>query len=729
MSSNAEQAFGQLHRRVQKWIVDQGWDTLRPIQQKAVEPVLAGNTDVLISASTASGKTEAAFLPVFSKLVDTESSGIGALYISPLKALINDQERRLTDLGEHTGIAVTPWHGDVKQSKKNALRQNPEGVVLITPESLEGYLLNNSSWSRGALKNLSYIVIDEFHAFIDSVRGVQLMSLLCRIEFLVQRTIPRIGLSATLGDMEAVANLLRGNRSVPTHIIKGESSSVKPSITYKGSIYPLEVNGSKKKADRDQETNTEIAADIYDNFLNKFNLVFANSRADTERLTSTLSDNCERVQIENQFFNHHGSLSKDHREHVENRLQQGKHPTTVVCTSTLELGIDIGEVDDVAQIDCPHSVASLRQRVGRSGRRNGEPSLRLYITENEIPDADNQIDRLRITTFQSIAIIDLLLEGEYEPPNAACLHLSTFVQQTLSVIGQYRSVRADQVFDLLVKKGPFGLITVEMFKSVLQALKDKDLITQMSNGAITIGAKGEDVIGHYSFYAAFQTPIEYTLECEGKVLGTLPILQPLSVDQSIIFGGKRWQVKEVLQDKNRVKLLPAGSGQAPRFSSGGPEVNDIVRQRMKKVYQYNDYPSFLDGTGQSTFKDGKQLFNALGLASTSVVSQQSTHILLPWMGDRVCNTLAAMLKTTGQEASHTGGGMVEVKNSSAQTLQSSLSDLANSTPTLDQLIKTVKRTAPEKFDEYLSDELAVKSFASRAFDIKTSINWINQDLL
>ena len=717
-----------LHRRVQKWIVDQGWDTLRPIQQKAVTPVLAGNTDVLISASTASGKTEAAFLPIFSKLVEDESPGIGALYISPLKALINDQERRLNTLGEHTGIAVTPWHGDVKQAKKSALRKNPEGVLLITPESLEGFLLNNSSWSQGALQNLSYVVIDEFHAFIDSVRGVQLMSLLCRIEFLIQRTIPRIGLSATLGDMDAVANLLRGNRSVSIHKIKNESKSVKPSITYKGYMYPLEVNGSKKKADKDKMVDAAIADDVYVNCLDKFNLVFANSRADTERLTSSLSDKCAGNNIETQFFNHHGNLSKDHREFVEERLQRGKLPTTAICTSTLELGIDIGEVDDVGQVDCPHSVASLRQRVGRSGRRNGQPSLRLYITENEIPNADNEIDRLRIDTFQSVAIIDLLLEGEYEPPNPGCLHLSTFVQQTLSVIGQYGSVRMSQVYDLLVKRGPFGLITQDMYKSFLQALKDNGLITQMSDGSITVGAKGEEVIGHYSFYAAFQTPIEYTLECEGKVLGTLPILQPLSVDQTIIFGGRRWQVKEVIQEKNRVKLLPAGSGTAPRFSSGGPEVNDIVRRRMKEVYQYKEVPQFLDSVGRSMFQDGQQLFQAFNLSNRSIVAQQSGSILFPWMGDRVCNTLAAMLKTKGLDASHSGGGMVEVKNTGDHDIRAGLGALTENTPSLEQLTENMKSTAKEKFDEYLSDELSEQSFASRAFDIQTSIQWIKQDL-
>lgn len=274
----------------------------------------------------------------------------------------------------------------------------------------------------------------------------------------------------------------------------------------------------------------------------------------------------------------------------------------------------------------------------------------------------------------------------------------------------------------------FGLVSVDMFKSFLQALKDKDLITQMGNGALTIGAAGEDVIGHYSFYAAFQTPIEYTLECEGKVLGTLPILQPLSVDQSIIFGGRRWQVKEVIREKNRVKLVPAGSGQAPRFSSGGPEVNDIVRQRMKQIYQNEAMPPFLDATGQSMFNDGRQLFNALGLASQTVISQQSGNIIFPWMGDRVCNTLAAMLKAKGLEADHSGGGLIEVKNTNKQDLWGSLGELSNNTPTLEQLTETVKRTAPEKFDEHLSEELAEKSFASRAFDITASLQWINQNL-
>ena len=204
---SANLAFEKLHPRIQKWCHRQGWASLRSIQSDSVEPVFAADRDVIISASTSAGKTEAAFLPACSKLLESDLSGVGILYISPLKALINDQERRLLELGESVGIDVTPWHGDVPARKKNKYKKNPDGILLITPESLESFLLNHAGRTVQSLKNVSYFVIDEFHAFVGTVRGQQLLSLMARLEFLIERKVPRIALSATLGDMGQVEKL------------------------------------------------------------------------------------------------------------------------------------------------------------------------------------------------------------------------------------------------------------------------------------------------------------------------------------------------------------------------------------------------------------------------------------------------------------------------------------------------------------------------------------------
>ena len=199
----------QLHEGVQRWIWEQGWSQLRPIQELAITPILSGQTDLIISAATAGGKTEAAFLPIFSRILQEPASGIRVLGISPLKALINDQHRRLSELGDRLDIPVTPWHGDVAANRKQKVLKNPAGIVLITPESLEALLALRGTELPNLLAHLHYMLIDEMHCFIGSERGRQLQSLMHRIEVKLGRSIPRIGLSATLGDMSLAAQFLR----------------------------------------------------------------------------------------------------------------------------------------------------------------------------------------------------------------------------------------------------------------------------------------------------------------------------------------------------------------------------------------------------------------------------------------------------------------------------------------------------------------------------------------
>ncbi|MDR2405434.1 MAG: DEAD/DEAH box helicase, partial [Deltaproteobacteria bacterium] len=223
--SDSASKFPLLHEKVQKWVWEQKWPSLREIQELSIEPILSGECDVILSASTASGKTEAAFLPAMSKLVEESPVGVGILCLSPLKALINDQFRRLESLGASTGEPVTPWHGDISESLKKSFLKNPQGALLITPESLESLLLNKGKWCQENLKNLQYFIIDEFHAFVGSERGRQLQSLLVRLDFLINRITPRIALSATLGDMERIAYALRPHGGFPQKILESHSKT------------------------------------------------------------------------------------------------------------------------------------------------------------------------------------------------------------------------------------------------------------------------------------------------------------------------------------------------------------------------------------------------------------------------------------------------------------------------------------------------------------------------
>ncbi len=712
------QGFTQLHKGVQRWIWTQKWDSLRDIQESAIKPILEADCDVIISASTAAGKTEAAFLPACSRIAELSPSGIGILYISPLKALINDQYRRLQSLCEILGFPVTPWHGDVSRSIKDKQRKKPEGILLITPESLESLLLNQSGWCLQAFNGLSHIIIDEFHAFIGTERGCQLQALMHRMEFLLQRTIPRIALSATLGEMQHVAYYLRPNKKIPCEIIESKTSRSDLKVQLRGYLDPaLEEDTALSAFDA-------ITDDLYSILRGKSHLVFANSRNRTESISAGLSDRCESDGVPNEFFPHHGSLSKELRESLEARLQEQKLPTTAICTMTLELGIDIGSVDSIAQVTAPHSVASLRQRLGRSGRRGSPAILRMFIPEIEITSKTHLLNRLRLETVQCIAMVNLLLKKWYEPPASNQYHLSTLVQQTLSVIGQYGGVRANQLWLLLCDSGPFHLVEQTLYGRFLRALGEQHLITQTHDGQIILGHRGEKIVEHYTFYTAFNTPEEYRLECEGRVLGTVPINQPLEVGNLIIFAGKRWEVLHVDAEKKLIALKRASGGRPPKFGGNGQMIHDIVRQEMFRVYREKEVPIYLDENAKILLEEGVDCFRVLGLDKAKIILHGNTIHILPWLGDQTTNTITVLLRAEGLSAD-CFGGIIDIRNCSRESFAGTIENtLRKPKPTPEYLANGIADTIIEKHDPLLPKTIRDIGYGARFFDVNGAYKWM-----
>ena len=424
-----------LHPDIQRWIYNQGWSGLRPIQAQAVQPILSQKTDLLIAAATAGGKTEAAFLPIFSHLLNQPGDSIRVLGISPLKALINDQYRRLSEMGDTVGIAVTAWHGDISSSRKNKVIKNPQGIVIITPESLEAMLARRGAALSTLFAQLDYFVIDEMHVFIGSERGRQLQSLMNRLEQVLDRFIPRIGLSATLGDMSLAAEFLRPGKAKQVKCINPPGKGGDLRLQLKGYRRSLSdqaaIEASDSKSLRAEATSDDfaIAQHLFQAMRGSNNLIFVNGRANVEKLTDLLREESEHARVPNEFCPHHGSLSKDLREDVEDFLRSDR-PSNVVCTTTLEMGIDVGDVKSVAQVGAPFSVASMRQRVGRSGRRAGAPTIaRFYVSVPELGAEILPQDAIHPELVQTIAIINLLLGKWCEPPDPEKLQLSTLIQQ------------------------------------------------------------------------------------------------------------------------------------------------------------------------------------------------------------------------------------------------------------------------------------------------------------
>lgn len=744
-------AHFQLDHQVQRWIFNQGWQGLRDVQAQAIVPILSGDTDVLISAATAAGKTEAFFLPACSALMrsDNRDNGIGILYISPLKALINDQYRRLESLAELLDLQVTPWHGDSPLGQKRQQKKSPSGIILITPESLESLLVRDMGWVKQAFSNLQYIVIDEFHAFLGGARGQHLLSLLTRLEHVTDRItspIPRVALSATLGELQSVPRSLRPNQSLPCTIIEDSNARASVKVQVKGYVQPsqLTLNTNQEQADSEYHVfegidvldtaETKVCADLYRLCRGGNHLVFANSRARTELIAAGLSDLCEYNTVPNEFFPHHGSLSKELRESLETRLQKEALPTTAVCTMTLELGIDIGKVDTVIQVTAPHSVASLRQRLGRSGRRGGSAVLRMLITEHEINKDSSLIDDLRLELIQSLAMIRLLITDKwFEPANTSLYHFSTLLHQVLALVGQWGGIRADQIYVLLCNQGPFQKVQPAHFKLLLTQMGAAQLLTQLGNNQLVLGVTGERIVSHYTFYAVFKTPEEYRIVAGNKTLGTLPIDTMILPDQYIIFGGKRWQVKDVDVEKKIVDVIKVkGGGKPPTFGDSSMSIHDKVRQEMigilnKKDYRIqvgSEYIDFADTVAKQLFSDSIKTFERYDLSHQLLVNKDGNCYIFMWRGDSVVNTLVALLLQHGFTVENYAGVICVLKTSSAQVYPFLQKIAARPLPTATELAKTVPNKMIEKFDEYLPDELLDLGYGAQVFDIEGLDDWL-----
>ncbi len=717
-------SFDLLHPKIQKWIWRQGWESLRDIQEVAIKAIVGQESDIIIASPTASGKTEAVILPIFSKLLEKSSESIDVLYISPLKALINDQHDRLTQITDDLNIPITSWHGDIPNSHKKNLLNNPAGVLLITPESLEAIHINHGPKVDALFRSLSFIIIDELHSFIGTERGKQIQSLIQRIESAIGKTLPHIGLSATLRDMEKVPkSFLRFSKPYGFQLIESNESHQTIKLQIKGYI---ETVPDVKDETQDDGSDIHICNDIFNLFRGQTNLIFANSRMKTEQYTDILTRLSEKHNVPNEFFPHHGSLSKEIRHDVESRLKAKTRPTNVLCTSTLELGIDIGSVHSIGQIGVPPSAASLRQRLGRSGRAIGKASiLRIFIKEPEINARTPMMDRLRQQLFQSIAVVELLIAREYEKPRTGDLHLSTLVQQTLSLIAQFGGIEAIEAYRLLCEMGPFNIIDQKLFMEFLRNLHEKDLITQCSDGDIVLGLTGERLVNHYDFYAAFQTSEEYQIIAEGSTLGTLPIVNPLVENSHIIFAGKRWIVISADQQKKVVEVKPSKGGRPPRFDGSGALVDDQVRKKMYEIYTSYQRPAYLDQTALELFEEGKKYFADFDIANHSLIKDDKDVLLFLWAGDIVMFTIMVLLMAEGYKVFHEGVAIRAMECDEANLRKEIARIIQLQNTNLVELTATVLNKYIEKYDYMLDEYLLNISFSSKMIELPGAIQTLS----
>ena len=789
-AEHTSDAYDRYHPTIQRWIYQQGWTRLHPVQQKAAAPIFGEESDVVIAAATAAGKTEAAFFPIATRIAedwaDDDLGAVSVLYVSPLKALINDQHDRLKEILSLLHIPAYRWHGDVSSSVKQRARKEG-GVLLITPESLEAQLLRRGHEWTGRLKQLRYVVIDELHAFIGSERGRQLQSLLHRVELAARKRAPRIALSATLGDMDRAAEFLRpghgpdavqvvdesGGQTVHLQIrgyeerrpeLQGLRKSENGSTGGASSDEPRAAAASDASSKQEPDESTHdtnpssvppaseatrseapeakltgsdeqmgegtigVAKHLFRTVRGGRHIVFANRREDVEAFSDLLQRLANRAEAPDDIAPHHGSLSRRMREETEWRLRRGQHPTTVVATSTLELGIDVGSVESIGQIGPPPSVASMRQRLGRSGRR-GDPSIfRLYVREDELTPESSPITRLRVSLVRAIAMVRLLIDGWFEPPITGALHLSTLVQQTLSLIGQHGGLNAKQGYDVLCRRGPFRSVSPEQYAALLRDLGASDLIKQTHAGDLVLDLSGEQLVNHYDFYAAFSSPDEFRLIADGETLGSLPLRNPVEPGSFLIFGGQRWEVLSVNLKKRIIRLQPAGGGKPPRFAgSSGILIRSRVREEMRVVYEGTTAPSFLSTAASSLLEQGRSEFRDLGLEGTPVRSIDGDIWWFPWTGDRALNALLLEMRTRSLKVTREGPALM-FKDASAEDVKEVISAVEEdglSEPI--ELAHRVENKSREKHHRFLRDELLAADYASADLDMTAAREVLSRD--
>jgi len=727
-------AFERLHPGLQRWVYRQRWKALRPIQEAAAEPILALQSDVILAAATAGGKTEAAFLPLLTSLATEPVTGsLGALCISPLKALINDQFGRLEEMGAAVDLPVHRWHGDVPAGAKKSLLKQPSGLLLITPESLEALFVRRGPGMQAFFADLRFVVVDELHAFIGSERGRQLQSLLHRLEMVVRRRVPRIALSATLGNLSLAAEFLRPGGGERVVCIEDRNEGQEVKLQVRGYRQRAATSSSETEGPPGQGSeggsHVDVARDLFRWLRGGHHLVFANRRSEVEHYSDLLRRLCEQLRVPNEFWPHHGSLSKELREDAEKAINERSRPTTLIATTTLELGIDVGAIGSVVQIGTPPSVAALRQRLGRSGRLGDPAVLRIVIRAAEVTPQTHLADTLHPELVQAIAMVELLIAGWVEPPPPAALHLSTLVQQTLSLVAQVGGADAKALWRVLCDSGPFSTVDEQLFGDFLRSLGAADLIIQDHRGEIILGLGGERVVDHYSFYAAFNSPEEYRLVTGGKTLGQLPIGQPLFSGLLLIFGGRRWRVLDVDEEHKIVNLAPARGGRTPTFTGGGgPVIHDRVRETMFDLYTSDQLPRYLDPTARDLLGEARSWFARFDLARRSLVADGDATFLFPWIGDRGLGTLALLLGRRGLAVS-TSGDNLRIEGLKPREVVSVLREqLAAPAVGSLELARHAANNKSEKFHLYLDDELLIADYASSRLDLARATSAIRRIL-
>lgn len=629
--------FARLAPFIKEYIFRHGWTELREIQTQAIQAILDTDAHLLLSSGTASGKTEAAFLPILTLLTDNPASSIGVLYIGPTKALINDQFYRLQGLLAEAHIPVWSWHGDVATSYKKRLLRQPQGVLQITPESLESLLINQRQHLWAMFHDLRFIVIDEVHVFMGNDRGQQILCQLGRLIGYTRVEPRRVGLSATLGDVKGACSWLASG---------SQKEVLAPSVTASGQKLRLSLEHFYRPMEgTERVTDDPYYRYIFQQSLGRKCLIFANRRSETETVISALRQMAAEQGLPDVYHVHHGSVAPALRVAAEAAMREPHQPAVTAATVTLELGIDLGQLETIIQLEAPHSVMSWLQRLGRSGRRGGPQEMRLVTSES---GAEGIQAPLPWQLLQSMAIIELYLRERWiEPVEPPRYPYSLLYQQTMSILLAAGELQPTQLEQRVLTLPPFRHVSPQRYRRLLQHLLTIGHLERLETGALIVGFAAEKVVGNWRFYAVFQDSNEYRVHDGTREIGSINY-EP-AVGDLIALAGSTWKVREVVVSRRQV-LVQAAPGHAVTYWSGiSTPIHQRVLGKMRELLlgDGDDYPYLRPGA-RVRLEAARRWAKAMGLAERSVVARgQNFFWIFPWRGSKGFSALERALRQQG----------------------------------------------------------------------------------
>ncbi len=718
---------------IREYIYRSGWQSLRAVQNAAGDAIFGTEDNVLLTASTASGKTEAAFFPILTLLEEHPSASVGVLYIAPLKALINDQFGRLNELCEEEGITVTRWHGDAARSGKRKLLKKPSGILQITPESLESLLINKHMEIPTLFGDLRFIVIDEIHSLLRGDRGLQTFCLIERLCRLAGSKPRRIGLSATIGNPELAGKFLGAGSGRNTVIPRfdGGKEVWRLSMEHFYTTGPQADEGRQPAGDlppAELPTDTApVAADpgigyIFEHTRGKKCLVFTNSREECEAVCQQLRQYCELNHEPDRFLIHHGNLSAAYRESAEEEMKEDDSRMSVCATATLELGIDIGRLERAFQIDAPFTVSGFLQRMGRTGRR-GNPSEMGFVMREEHPEA-RAMDRIPWFLIQGIALVQLYIEERFvEPPRLDRLPYSLLYHQTMSTLASCGEMTAGELASRVLTLSCFHRITQEDYRVLLRHLLEQDHISRTEGGGLILGLAGERMVSSFKFYAVFQENVEYTVHSGSEQLGT--IVKPPPVGDKIAIAGRVWVVDEV-DHKHREVFCTLVKGNVPAyFGDVAGDIHSRILERMYRVLCEDTLYPYLMAHARCRLADAREAFRKAGMADRPLISLGGKMwALYPWVGTYTFLALERFLKLRCARRLGLRGLQSSRPYFMQFTMQAGETEFyevvcEEAEADFDALSLLYPGEVPvfEKYDEYVPTELVRKGFACGVLDL------------